>query len=455
MSKEEIDHLGHDIEDVGWSRMQVLLDREMPTKRRPFFWWILSGAALVVLAASVIFSQGMMDRNDLDQVTTTNAPKSVEVDPSAPPEHDTAPLDGKRDEGLPVEKEAPSDSEDAATAKPQTPLKDRAILPEDLAAKVPRPEKQIPAVDDQMVDIDRNKAIPESPVGGGQDQVGTVEPEGTTSGVDQSAAMLRQNKGIVDPAASITEYHPFIRTKDLSLARHPVAIRTVTYEPTMAPVEAESTGQWHFGLQAAGLMDNGATKFSWDAGAGLQFHMSNKVAISTGAYFWQVVDNEDFSWVENSGTLDDQSLRVNTLEPEMPALDSFGVSVGVSQVRWARTRILSYLRVPLHVMIFPQSRWSPHLGLSMVQLISNKSGLRQAEFSALDAQGAVNYSEISDLLRRFNMTLDIGIRYQVSPHLVLDLSHIRAFKSYLNYEVGGSGVPEIHRTWRLSLGYQF
>ncbi|NND06500.1 MAG: hypothetical protein HKN87_08970 [Saprospiraceae bacterium] len=471
MSKE-VEKNQASLEDLGWERMEALLDKEMPTRRGGIWWWAFSGAALVALVTSIWVVQ--YDNSSMDSGTDTSTHQqgissaggvitdieASDVDATiaqddlvASPKVDGDVTDENvRGKILPSQDQV----EGTATAKRKSVISNQPVISRQTKQRRKSgnlsPDK-INKVAAEAEESNSNKARVD------KEMTFSTSSSSSLPGTDVSTSegKTQQNERIKSDGDV-----PFAAEKALleNFAVLPTVFKfldnAISIEVPLTNIEAsepilvKSSKKWTASLEIGGLMDASAQKFSWDVGANLGVQVTKNIAVSSGIYLWSIADNEDFSFVEDATFSDLQSAN-DVLAPEMPRTMDTVTFVSNSHSRWGQTRRITYLRVPLHVRLMPQGRWSPYAGISYIGLLSNRTPTRaDTDFVRLD-QG----SEIIDLLRTSNVSLDLGIAYRPLKHLRIDISYLHGTKSYLNYTIGGNGVPAIHRTLRLSLGYQF
>ena len=76
MSKKTAERFQDPLEDQGWQQMRILLDQEMPEKKRRFIWWPWLGAtgtaALLLFSGyQLFFNQSTLNELEHSAITKT------------------------------------------------------------------------------------------------------------------------------------------------------------------------------------------------------------------------------------------------------------------------------------------------------------------------------------------------------------------------------------------------
>jgi len=223
-------------------------------------------------------------------------------------------------------------------------------------------------------------------------------------------------------------------------------------EPERTKIEID------FALSAGLLMDHKFDNLSWQAGASSHVIIRPWLSVGLGLYYWKI-HSDRFFVSENldSPNLDrtDFTLRDPGFIADMEQVGGVDSNASAVDERLiGSTDRLRYLRIPLEIRFFPRSTWQPHFGVSQFILVKGV----QSEFEALRSDFSatnVQVSAATDFVRKRNIAYEIGVAFYPGRHFYADFNYSHGMRSYLRYNVRGSGFSELHRHFRLSLGYRF
>jgi hypothetical protein len=430
MSKGIVDQPRDPLEDLGWQRMRVLLDQEMPEKRKRAVWWPWIGMA-ATLGAFVLWhhftSVSLPETSKPLQELTTTGSAGQEAIASAQP----------------LQEENDGDRLLATTDSPVVTDSRRSEDGGNLEAG------------------DRIRQNPAGEVTGARNNAGKFGKEMPVDIADPPAGMVTPSElsgwsdQITTPANRESfEVFPSLPDRILSTLDHKYPAESTSSKVSSSDdfkIESEPMSRIDVAVNLGMLTAGSEPGFSYDLGGNIRYKPSRKVALGLGANIWSVGANQDFTATAppTSAIADNRNLTLAAADQaDAPGTPVAGVNTYSGSVDH-----LSYLRIPLYVQLFPESRWQPYVGLNQVILLAEGSGgifTRESHDFSI-SQGR----PIDDLVRKSNTSWMAGISWSPTGQLKVDLSMARAGKSYLNYEVSQGTYAEYHNFWRLALAYRF
>lgn len=439
------------LEDIGWARMKSILDKEMPEKRRRFLWLPLYGGiaasiAIIGLAAYMLMSTVNDSTKQLTAMHPTDDQVASERQPSeesfySEKETVAANADSKPPVGQDVETSTPTVQQESGEEHLQessnniiglaTARESRVSSPEDIATA------STPDVDHREGESMDSKLV--------TDDVSEEETRGDNS---TDSKLIDREQRTATYVALLPHLSSLLATDEKTSIR---IYQDSLWSSTSEAVKVKNR-RFTIEIGASAISDLPLRTFSWDGGLNLRYRFSGKIGISTGLFFWRM--NSSRSFYTNQYAANVQSDRAN--------FDWF-VDLNNRQadtVQLAgRTDKLHYIRLPIRVLLFPENRLSPSIGVSRIWYVE---GLQSSEeqFSADFSQGFPTTggsiaAVAPEIVRRNNWTVDLGVTYKITDHLLTDFSISRGLKSYVNYDVQGIDFSELHNHYRLSMFYRF
>ncbi len=440
MSGEMKDKDQMSLEDKGWTAMQELLDKEMPTRRVVPLWWFGSAAAvalLLVVVGWIWYPKLIVNSMDGIELVELDSPQSgVRENEALVAESNPALENEVGDSDLRVsselkdhvgESEGDLDSRsDRLSATFQADEHDVDQVRQGTESSLVDAEEPL-KVEEALLSTDESSKVEEATMDVARSSEVTVERE--------QGDLSTVNVDVLEPVTFSPKVLPEL---------NPVleGLRVADFREEIVAIDIEKKWRWNVGIGASTTMS--FQKPGLHAGLGVSYSLGRNVAIGMGVSYWRVPDNQDFSYLQEDSQLSD----INRLDPQSFNADQLGnvSSLTNGTVYSGGTEVLSYLRVPVSVTLFPQKVFSPHLGVSMISLLSNKrSGLVKLDAASPNMPTSLRSERIPDLVRNTNFSLDMGFEVGLGKRLGLDLTYIHGFNSYINYEIGDGGVPELHR----------
>lgn len=427
MSKGIVDQPRDPLEDLGWQRMRVLLDQEMPEKKKKAVWWPWIGMA-ATLGAFVLWHHfttvSVQETSKPQQELTATGPAGQETTESA--------------QSLQDEKDG-----DKVLATADSPVVT---------------DSRVSEVAFNLKTGDKIRENPEGEVTGAQNSAGKFGKKMPAVTIDPPAEVVTSSElsGRSDQISTPEnresfEAFPSLPDRTLSALDHIYSVESASSKVSSSgdfKIETEPVSSIDVAVNLGMLTAGSEPGFSYDLGGSIRYKPSRKVALGLGANLWSVGANQDFTATAPQTSIigDDRNLTLS-------AADQADTPVAGANTYSGRVNHLSYLRIPLYVQLFPESRWQPYVGLNQVILLAEGSGgifTREShDFSV--SQGR----PIDDLVRKSNTSLMAGITWSPTGQFKVDLSMARAGKSYLNYQVSQGTYAEYHNFWRLALAYRF
>ncbi len=486
MSKESIDRDQYgSLVDQGWLQMQVILDKEMPVKRkRRVFWWPLAAAGLVLILIAGGYSLGLFspkspasDQPLALRIPADEGPKQGEGVTTDAMARDTDQT------GSPSTEAATGNATDQSTQRDANPRlldTERSDLAKEVAVADARTvtsrgsESKIEG-GDQVAEAHRSiadhPAIEEAAVA----REGSIEALGTedaqAAGVEAVATDTKEDQPheVLTPEVRSQTANPVVERlgigrSALALASLPVpsggalgfqyGLPLVPHPPTPSVPSIEvrpASRKFVFAVSAGAVVDSRLQELSWEAGADLRYPIASWMSIGTGLHFWQVRDRNTF--------VQEDVATVGLREPaRIDVHDMFSGVVDPSQVLYVGgTERLRYARVPLTLTFLPDRRWQPSIGVSQLWLLENAVNELDlaAQLSGNQMPTVMPSRRLSDgLVHKKNTLLELGITYQALDHLSANLTYAHGLRSYLTV-AHPSDIARLHRQIRLSVQYQF
>lgn len=458
MSKKTVDQFRDPLEDRGWQQMRVLLDQEMPEKKRRFIWWPLAGAAavIVLLSGFLLLSNNQQNKDILSSQTNSLNTGNTQEDK-------TSLLDDLTKNDVPgpeqnssVSLEIQKSSENSSVvSKNRTSVNTFA---ESISSNTIKEATGKIRVDPEKITEVTGK------ISSANDESDQLITEDVLTGHliqtdadgEANAQYIRARQSEIlmplNEKFSLLTYLYGLNTDEIFNSGQ------IAVDP---PVQIKRKSRFDLSLSSALISDAGLNKISYDVGAQLRYRPLKKVAIALGAYFWKIRSEQTFTAttkVANPGVgFQDQNDALLVAIPEMEA-DSIG-RLQAGNVTYVRTiKKLSYLKVPLVLHFFPNQKWQPYIGVNYMFLLSDgRNGLLEnnTQYDFASNGAGSNSIYVSELVRGMNRGFLIGIGYQSGNHLAFDLSYTHSGKSYLNYPVTKGTFNEYHRFIRFGLNYRF
>ncbi len=449
MSKKIVDRLRDPWEDRGWQQMRVLLDQEMPRRKKGVIWWPWIGVA-ASLGAFVLWLQftpfsSTTTSNSKQELTSTD--RGLEQEIADREENVEALTDHSGATALSGSGKSSPQVEMSAKLTDEMPGKNDVRTPAGKADRERIHEETFYVKEhmsvNQILIPDRGAKAEESILS----EISEKKAEIATIG-DRTMA---KEIGNFNPLTGKDPYLSYIYPVD--------PIRQSVYLFDEPKIEREKRQLFDAALNVGLFTENTFSAVSFDLGSTLRYKPTRQIAVGVGAYYWSVQANQSFTSSVNqpSTSLDDnKNFTVSVADQEQFLPDSLNAPGQGTTNYFASINQLSYLRLPVFIQLFPGKIWQPYLGLNQMVLLSEgQGGLLSSRASNDQFIGNQSSRRIDDLVRRSNTSFLIGLAWQPARHLSLDFSVSSAGKSYLNYEVSEGEYAEYHNFWRIAFAYRF
>jgi len=466
MSGKTAERFQDPLEEQGWQQMKVLLDQEMPEKKRRLIWWPWLGATA---AATIILFLGYQLFSDQPGANVNENQKLTLVE-------------GKNE---PVAEESQDQQDEEITMAANSEMKNATISTEKENAGSNTTQKN----DDSMLkdaksQVDNNVKFEKSEAIPSRNSEEGELPNSIVESDPKSGANARSPRANTPSQPDIADENSLLETKIVDEqinADRPKISQTVINVPqfiiehiyvinhhildlgeNVSPtISTDKRPNWDVSLATAITSDLNVDNPGFDLGAQLRFKPLKTLAIGTGAYFWSIRSDQTFtsySYTDPNtpiSTRDDQDGALVAI-PERQNLDSMD-QMQPGSVSYIQTiKNLRYLRIPIFIQFFPEHAWQPYVGINhMVLLSDGRNGLLESSANADLATNGNKIEPFTDLVRRSNTGIVLGVGYRSGRHFGFDLSYTFAGKSYLNYEISEGKYTEHHRFLRVGLDYQF
>lgn len=449
MSKKIVDRLQDPWEDRGWQQMRVLLDQEMPNRKKRIIWWPWIGVA-ASLGAFVLWLQfapfsSTNSSNSIQELSSTDRGQDKEIADreenveTLPDESGSTVVIGSGNSSSPAEKSA----------------KVNGAMPNKDVVKTPAGEIDGDRIDMKTDYVTEHKSLVQIPMPDPGSNEREILPVDTPEDKAQIAAIEDRNiareNGNFSPLYRKEHYAKYIYSVD--------PINHSLYSFDEPKVEREKRQLFDAALNVGLFSENTFSALSFDLGSTLRYKPTRQIAVGVGAYYWSVQANESFTSSRNQPSNsfnDNRNFTVSVADQEQFLSDSLNSPSLGTTIYFATVNQLSYLRLPVFIQLFPGRTWQPYLGLNQIILLSEgQRGLLGVRSSNDQFIGNQASRRIDDMVRTSNTSLLFGLAWQPARHLSLDLSVSRAGKSYLNYEVSEGEYAEYHNFWRIAFAYRF
>ncbi len=428
--------------------MRVLLDQEMPNRKKRVLWWPWIGVA-ASLGAFVLWFQF----TPFNSTTTSNSMQELSSTDLAPEPEITY-----REETVETLTEDIEATATAGTGKSSAQAEKSGKLIGEMPSKdiirTPAGENDGEPIDREKDYATEHKSLIQIPV----PDPGINEKETMPLEIAEDKAQIATieersmaiENGNFSPLTGKDHYVSYI---------YPVQpINHTLYSFDEPKIQREKRQLFDAALNVGLFTENTFSELSFDLGSTLRYKPNRQIAVGVGAYYWSVQANQSFtSSVNQSQSFnDDRNFTVSVADQEQFLSDSLNSpSLGTTSY-FASINRLSYLRLPVFIQLFPGKTWQPYLGLNQIILLSEgHSGLLSSRASNDQFIGNQASRRIDDIVRTSNTSFLVGLACQPARHLSLDFSVSRAGKSYLNYEVSEGEYAEYHNFWRIAFAYRF
>ncbi len=434
------------LEDIGWARMKIILDKEMPQKKRRFLWLPLYGGiaasfAVVAVSMYLLMSTGNESTTQLTAMhQTENA--SEPVNPS---------VDGAT---LSAEEMVVTNKESAA--RDQKKMIAANIVTENEQPFVSALNTEIKAGrKDSKADVKKDIATASTPdvdhrQGESLDKKVISEdvPEEETRGDHITDSKLIEREQRTATYFALLPHLSSVPSYDDEMS---IRIYRDTFTSRASEVIETKNRKFSVELGVSALSDLPLQTFSWDGGLNFRYRFSRKIGIATGLFFWRISSRRSF--YVNQYAANTQADRAN----------AWFLGLNSSQVDTLRlagsTKKLNYIRLPLKIQFLPENRLSPSIGISRIWYAQGLQSFEEQLTADVNTPSPTTGGSLSvaapEIVRKNNWTVDLGVTWKITDHFLTDLSISRGLKSYVNYDVQGSDFSELHNHYRLSMFYRF
>ena len=437
-----------DLEDRGWSEMRVILDRELPEKKRRFVWLPWMGAVAAVILVILLmrpFESG-----------------EVPIERTIPPENTGAGVD--KPAGVAMGQSNSSDDK-----------KQEVLIADNNAALLQRIESGTDAISEEQ-----NSFVNVEEAGSILSETGEAEKviapdnfegrnvDGKDVGMPLNGFDLEKDNDAVDMVDDSTWPDEQGKTRAGRLRWIPIDTRNLFVEDRARDItvvflgnedgeadklEVKQHKRFNFSVSMGMLSVPKFDKLSWDAGAGLDFNLSKDVTLGTGLYFWKIKGHQEFGQDPNTlrfyGTNGPDAGNRLEMDVDQPTI--------VDQSDVVSIESISYLRVPVVLRAFTSNRLTPYVGIQWITLLEPSTGLNAEsnDFVATVSPGVSQGLARSDWLRKSNVAWNLGLGYTIFGNFHVDASYSQGLESYLNYDIDQGTYHKLHRFFRLGFGYRF
>ncbi len=439
MLKKSSNEEQHHLEDRGWQAMRVLLDQEMPVKRkrRPIIWWPVGIAAAIMIAAGLFWinpDQGGKSMLEVAQHNKTGTDRESEL--SDPQRDANGNLKEAEISHLEITPKSPVEQHQKLT-------RSDLALAKNLGQSNPvDQEHHQPFVKDQRQESDSQLGNQAS------DQIETVKNGDSYTGEpsEEVEILPTKKKHHWSSIAMLSFRDVYVSTEPYPLS----LLSTAIADEGNVNIQNPRRRTWDALVGGGLLADRNFNHLSWDVSTTLRFKLLKRWAVGLGVAFWEVrkqhqvyydpsVSNQ-FNIYGDRSSLDQQSEpeRFDSSQGFVSSSSRFNLDVG------------SYLRVPIFAQYNPDGRWQPYVGITPIFFI------RTQKLEPVITQGSTGQLQSPpDLVRKQNLSVDVGIAYVVTGHFRLQLSYLYGFRTHLTGEFSSGSFSNLHRTFRLAAEYEF
>ena len=446
------DHWDEQLEDVGWARMHAILDKEMPQKKRRVFWmpWFGGIAASLVIAGLLLYfvsynihkvPKDMLALQEEESIETQSGGFTTGVDEGAGRD---ASVFGKQLDQLPSTDLTAAFSEGSSPAQNRKDTNSARIINKDSGHPVNRMRN--PSVSTASTPAGDITEIEESAEGS------IVLPKVENAGEDFTKSKLIEKE---QGPGSLILLPSLEFAVDVEVRRD-IKILTDTFlNRGSVEIQRISKGRFDFALGASMTSDIPLMTLGWDGGLNFRYRFSPKIAIQTGLFFWNIRSQRSFYSTKEANN------RLN-MDPNAWFLNASTRQSDSIQLI-ASTNHLNYIRIPVRFELLADHRFSPFIGFSrlwytnMIGSANEQSlSFSQDVASPGNSGGFSSVNQIPrDLIRKSNWTIDVGFSYEITKHIVTDLTLSKGLKSYLNYNIQDKHFSQLHDHYRLTMYYRF
>jgi hypothetical protein len=435
MCAKVVDQNGDHMEDRGWQQMKELLDLEMPVKmRRRLFWLPWAGGIAAVLLMAFLYRGAAEKLQPTDQgdvaAELSSEPPTVALKNEAPLNADPIPTN---ENALPLITQASkSKSQEVQAEKAPVLRGSPRNLKTDVLSQPAQPEHLDPALDGAVATDPTTEIDGHTPADPASDQHIISDPsKAENTPGDRKVPVLDRlaltNAYLSKPWA--------LDTKPLQWQRSDLG----------KMIQAESRNGWGLAAAAGLLAESSGHEWGYDIGARLHYRFANILVIETGAHYWSIKSAQTYT----------QQGTDMPWSPLNDAIDFLGSTPGIGlgadpSISIAYSRSPAYLRWPLAIRFFPEGHWQPYAGIEQLFVI----GTAKTEAARESTINRNSYQIEEDFTRSKNFAWKVGFVYQPKGRFYLDLSYTHANDSHLRLDVIEGSHREIHRYFRLGLGYQ-
>ncbi|MCB0687612.1 MAG: hypothetical protein KDC53_13850 [Saprospiraceae bacterium] len=430
------------LEDRGWLQMKVLLDQELPERKRRFIWWPWIGAVAAGVVGVLLLPNIVTNNGNTKSLTPSLVMDEQKI--SVEKQVEMMPLDQSSTNEDHRSQKAIKNSN--TTTKPISQLFKNEPIPagneERVEVQIKIEKGQEGKANNAFVTELNSEELPDAKPA---TEIFTQQKSDSVSDVVIYPSLLREIPSSIISPLPYT-YLLSQRSKDLPLVHD-----------SSTPVDIRSVSKFDFAINTSIISDVAFHNASFDLGGQIRMKPLRIMSVGLGAFYWRINNSQVFSTEQtNTGS------RVTTVDalvanPEMDS-NSPGFSNNGSAISYREISQLSYLRVPLFFQFLPERKWQPYLGIQhMILLSDGQQGIlessKQADFAT--SAPAASSNEIPDLVRLHNSGFILGLTFATHKHWTFDFSVSHSPRSYLNYSVGAGDYVEYHRFFRLGVGYRF
>jgi hypothetical protein len=409
-------HIDQEFIDQGWQQMADILDKEMPVKKRKRrFLWIWSFGAAATVAIAVLFFNSFDANQSIQSLPIPqNAQKTIAANQKPiQPFNETIAV-------TPAISEKTTTSPSIAATEQKNPI---------INAKQSNNSKQFSTIATETFDhlnIEKSPAISNN-----ESQSNALElSKHTTSSLSENNTVLLSKK----------ENNLLIINK-LDLLPTPLIIFDSRHE-TIPPPILKQRSKWNFGGYAGLVAPNFP---SYRFGLSSQFNFSPQLALHIGLGYSNRKFKENISIEVETSTPAPENTTANS-DPNNPDPTTSFVPTNPAIVPLTFNRF-HYFDLPITLQYKISPRWGVSAGAQLSHLYShNFQNQGQEEFASepsvnVDLTGSSNgkmnmsTNQISYQTKPWDMAIQAGFFYQISPKLKLEANYRSSINNYL--EIAG------------------
>ena len=459
MSNKSEAHSRDPMEDRGWQQMKVLLDQEMPEKKRRMLWWYWAGAAAVFILGALLANtlllrpaskielvnpmvsqEREMQGNDLGQHEKINTEGQVEL--NGKNQGGTSKITSAKkdlDFSKKMKSKAQIVNKGAETNKTHSPEQNQVVSKP--INELERKSKPSNIEADSEI-LNNEKSVAPTSI-----KPYNLPPETLAKNLEAGSNDGLRDPINISPLAEIIFDVPFQGVPAIDIDQSEIVLSSNDVNSI-----AIGKGKIDLALEVGVLSEPKLDKWSYDLGVQIRYSPIAKIALATGAYFWQINAQQEFTSRQPDLGFSAYSLNADNRAPE--AMDT--LSAVFEPTSLAMVDKLSYLRIPIFLHLFPNGMWQPRVGISQLFLISDGPLIaNQERTNDLASSPNSDFRMVDDFVRKTNFSYEIGLTYQPGSHLYFDLSYRHGKRSYLNYSVTEGVFYRLEHQLRFATGYRF